>query len=125
MATLSAEEQRSEVTSSYSTLAAALGYEPSHKVRLGSGDMSDWVALNVFDLIDAEIGWTIDTGDWVYMTEDDIYDVLMSVKPGSIVRMHDGGGYQDTTVAALKRALPELAKQGYKFITIDEMMEYT
>ena len=125
MAMLSAEEQRGEVTSSYAALAAALGYEPSHKVRLGSGDMSDWVALNVFDLIDAEIGWTIDTGDWVYMTEDDIYDVLMSVKPGSIVRMHDGGGYQDTTVAALKRALPELAKQGYKFITIDEMLEYT
>ena len=87
--------------------------------------MSEWVALNVFDLIDAEAGWTVDTGDWIYMEEDDIYDVLMSVQPGSIVRMHDGGGDQSTTVAALKRALPKLAKEGYSFVTIDEIMKYT
>ena len=59
------------------------------------------------------------------MEEDDIYDVLMSVQPGSIVRMHDGGGDQSTTVAALKRALPKLAKEGYSFVTIDEIMKYT
>lgn len=125
MNALSAEEQRSQVTDGYAALANALGYEPSHVVRLGVTDMSEWVALNVFDLIDAEAGWTVDTGDWIYMEEDDIYDVLMSVQPGSIVRMHDGGGDQSTTVAALKRALPKLAKEGYSFVTIDEIMKYT
>lgn len=124
MTLLTAEEQRNEVLDGYKALANVLGYEPSHKVRMGNVDMAEWVALNVFDLIDAEIGWTLDTGDWIYMDEDDIYDVLMSAKSGDVIRMHDGGGDQANTVAALKRALPKLVKQGYTFITVDEMMEY-
>ena len=36
--------------------------------------------------------------------------------------MHDGGGNQEATVGALKRALPKLAKQGYEFVTIDELI---
>ena len=56
------------------------------------------------------------------MTEDDIYGVLMSISAGDVVRMHDGGSQQDATVAALKRALPKLAKRGYEFVTVDELM---
>ncbi len=123
MSNLTPDEQREQVQKSFEILAEALGYQPSRLVRMGSSDMTDWVALNVFDLIDGEIGWTIDTGDWVAMPEEEIYDVLMSVKPGSIVRMHDGGAEQDETVSALKRALPALKKKGFEFVTIDELLE--
>lgn len=122
--TLPADEQREQVESGYQALADALGEEPCHVVRLGATDMAADVANNVFDLIDAEIGWTLDTGDWVGVGEDQIYDVLMMAEPGSIIRMHDAGQYQDATVAALERALPKLAKRGYTFVTIDEMMQY-
>ena len=94
-------------------------------MRVGEQDMTEGTILNVAPLIDAEIGWTRDTGDWVYMTEDDIYGVLMSAKAGDVVRMHDGGDHQNVTAAALKRALPKLKKNGFSFITIDELMAYT
>ena len=36
--------------------------------------------------------------------------------------MHDGGGDRSQTVEALKIALPQLKAQGYRFVTIDELM---
>ena len=98
---------------------------PSKYARIGGEDLPENAIAAVAPLIDAEIGWTLDTGDWVYMAEDDIYGVLMSAKPGAIIRMHDGGGNQEATVGALKRALPKLAKQGYEFVTIDELIGNT
>lgn len=86
--------------------------------------MTEGTIPNVAPYIDAEIGWTVDTGDWVYMPEDNIYDVLMSAKAGDVVRLHDGGDHQDVTAAALKRALPKLKAKGFSFITIDELMAY-
>ena len=121
---LTAEEQVEEVQKGYQAVASALGYEPSHYVRVGEDSMTEGTIPNVAPYIDAEIGWTVDTGDWVYMPEDDIYDVLMSAKAGDVVRLHDGGDHQDATAAALKRALPKLKAKGFSFITIDELMAY-
>ena len=39
--------------------------------------------------------------------------------------MHDGGGDRSQTIQALQKALPYLKKKGYKFITVDQMLEYT
>lgn len=120
---LSAEEQTEQVEKGFAVLADALGWEPTRIVRLPGDSLGEQTILNIAPLIDSEVRWTIDTGDWIYMTEDDIYDVLMSVKPGSIVRMHDGGGDHTNTVVALKRALPQLKRQGYSFVTVDELLE--
>lgn len=121
---LSADEQREEVERGFQALADVLGYEPRRYVRVGDSEMGESVIANVASLIEAEIGWTLDTGDWVYMSEDEVYDVLMSAKPGDVIRMHDGGDHQDVTAAALKRALPKLKDKGFTFITIDELMAY-
>ena len=127
MSMLTPEQLSDEVNRGLQAIRDALSteeqpYEPSKAVRVGSKDLEETALLAVAPLIDAEVGWTLDTGDWVYMPENDIYDVLMSAKPGDIVRMHDGGDHQDVTAAALKRALPKLAKKGYTFVTLDEMM---
>ena len=124
ISSLSAEDQIAEIERGMQAITDVLGYEPSRYVRIGGEALVGDVVPNLVSLIDAEIGWSVDTGDWVYMDENSIYDVLMSVKPGDVVRMHDGGDHQDITAAALKRALPKLKAKGFSFITIDELMAY-
>jgi len=78
----------------------------------------------VADEADAVIGWDLDTADWMGVGADNVYDVLMQAEPGDIVVMHDGEYDCSATATALRRALPELKKRGYSFITIDELMSY-
>ena len=44
--------------------------------------------------------------------------------PGAIILMHDGGGDRSQTIEALKIALPQLRAEGYKFVTIDQLLAY-
>lgn len=97
---------------------------PRRIVRLPGGISDPAVMMNVHDLFDYEVGWTLDTGDWLIPGKDAIVDVLMSVDPGDIVRLHDGGGDRSQTIEALREALPKLKKKGYTFITVDELLEY-
>lgn len=124
MSKLSAEEQVDQIERGISAIEEATGQEASRVVRLGDYDMDELAIVNLSTHIDAELGWTVDTGDWVNTSEDEIYKILMAVKPGDIVRMHDGGSHQSATVKALNRALPKLKEQGFSFITADEMMKY-
>jgi peptidoglycan/xylan/chitin deacetylase (PgdA/CDA1 family) len=47
--------------------------------------------------------------------------VLAGAKPGAIVLMHDGGGDRKQTIDALPAIILELRKQGYTFVTLDQM----
>ncbi len=68
--------------------------------------------------------WHMDTLDWKNPGVNKIVDiVLKGMKPGNVVLFHDGGGNREQTVEALKKILPELEKQGYKFVTISELLE--
>ncbi|MFJ7954537.1 polysaccharide deacetylase family protein [Lysinibacillus sp. NPDC096418] len=68
--------------------------------------------------------WHLDTMDWkspgVYKI---VNTVLKGVREGSVVLFHDGGGNRQQTLKALEKILPELEKQGYKFLTISELLE--
>ncbi|WP_391370478.1 polysaccharide deacetylase family protein [Lysinibacillus sp. KU-BSD001] len=68
--------------------------------------------------------WHLDTFDWKRPGKEKIVDtVLKGAKPGSVVLLHDGGGNREQTVQALEEILPELQKQGYKFVTISELLK--
>ena len=121
---LSAEEQIDQVEHGWKAIADELGHEPSHIIRLGADEMDEIAIVNLASIVDAEVTWTLDTGDWIPVTEEGVYDVLMSMKAGDIVRMHDGGTHQSATVKALNKALPKLKAKGFEFVTIDEMMPY-
>ena len=43
---------------------------------------------------------------------------------GDVILCHDGGGNRQQTVDALAEFLKEFSAKDYKFITIDELMEY-
>lgn len=68
--------------------------------------------------------WHLDTEDWKDPGVSRIVDtVLTGVEQGDVVLFHDGGGNREQTVQALEKILPELKKQGYRFVTISEMLK--
>ncbi|MEG4997504.1 polysaccharide deacetylase family protein [Microcoleus sp. B4-D4] len=52
-----------------------------------------------------------------------VNNVLKGAKPGAIVLMHDGGGDRSRTVKALPEMIAGLKKQGYRFVTVPELLE--
>lgn len=68
--------------------------------------------------------WYQDTQDWRDPGVDKIVNtVLDGKKEGNIILFHDGGERREQTVQALEKILPELVKQGYKFVTISDLLE--
>ena len=120
---LAAQDQIDEVNLGYQAISNVTGVEPSHCIRLPGGTMNDDAVLNIAPYIDAEISWTIDTGDWLSPGSDVIYGTLLQAQPGDIILCHDSANSQQT-VEALRDALPWLKRWGYKFVTIDDMLVY-
>lgn len=81
----------------------------------GSWDKNFEKELNMFPVL-----WTIDPLDWC--TNDSacvINKVIPKVKENSIILMHDE--YASTVTAALQ-IVDELQKEGYVFVTVDEIL---
>ncbi len=49
--------------------------------------------------------------------------ILAGATPGGIVLMHDGGGSHDNTAKAVPQIIAKLRAQGYKFVTVPELLE--
>jgi peptidoglycan/xylan/chitin deacetylase (PgdA/CDA1 family) len=48
-------------------------------------------------------------------------DYTKNAKPGAVFLFHDGGRHRERTLAALQIVIPELEKEGYRFISAKEM----
>lgn len=121
---MSAEQQREEITKGFQAIEDATGQTPSFVMRAPGGNFPTEVWSNVEDLVVADIGWDVDTTDWKRPEASRIAAELMRVTPGDIVLMHDGGGNRENTIEGLRIALPKLVQDGWKFVTIDELMKY-
>ncbi len=71
------------------------------------------------------INWNIDTVDWrAETTSDDILiNTLPNITKDAIVLMHDSPGDKSATVNSLAELITTLSKNGYTFVTTDEMLE--
>jgi chitin deacetylase len=49
--------------------------------------------------------------------------VLRHAAPGGIALLHDGGGHQGPTVAALPLIIGTLKKRGYRFVTVPQLLK--
>ncbi|MGC9525295.1 MAG: polysaccharide deacetylase family protein [Limnospira sp.] len=68
--------------------------------------------------------WSIDTQDYQQPPAATLADrVLTQAHPGAIVLMHDGGGNRSRTVEALATIIAGLKAQGYRFVTVPELLE--
>lgn len=119
---MSSDERKQEVEKGLQAIKDATGQDASLMFRSPGGNFDASVASDLSNLIDAEIGWNIDTGDWQKPGVDTIAQRIESASPGEIILMHDGGGDRSETVAALKQALPKLKEEGYRFVTVSELI---
>ncbi|HPQ82741.1 MAG TPA: polysaccharide deacetylase family protein, partial [Candidatus Saccharimonas sp.] len=63
--------------------------------------------------------WSVDTRDWADRNSDIVYNrVVSGAKPGAIIILHD---IHKTSVDAVPRILKALQRQGYAFVSIDEL----
>lgn len=66
--------------------------------------------------------WNIDTLDWKYHNSNKIKDkILKYVSDGDIILMHDT---YVATLNAVEMVIPELKKQGYKIVSVNELFKY-
>lgn len=64
--------------------------------------------------------WNVDTLDWKYKNSNRVYkEIIKHAEDGNIILLHD---IFKTSVNGVLKAIDELKKQGYGFVTIDEMV---
>lgn len=124
LALMTPEEQRDEIERGRQAIADVVGEEASRVIRAPGGNFPLEVWRNVEDLVEADIGWDIDTLDWKRPGAEVIASRIKAATPGDIILMHDGGGDRSQTAEALKTALPFLKEKGFRFATVDEMLAY-
>lgn len=86
-------------------------------VRAPYGDVSAYQLkkLNTFF-----IGWSATTYDWTDPGEEEVYKRIMKkAGDGEIILLHDT---KEATVKAVLKAIPELQKQGYEFVRVDDLL---
>jgi peptidoglycan/xylan/chitin deacetylase (PgdA/CDA1 family) len=72
------------------------------------------------------VNWDVDSSDWRQLGENQIFrNVTRTVRPGSVILMHaGGGGGQDLsgTVKALPRIIDWLRAHDYEMVTLTELL---
>jgi peptidoglycan-N-acetylglucosamine deacetylase len=92
--------------------------------RPPGGMMNNGVAAYARNNKYALIMWSADSVDYSRPSLTKlINNIFREAKPGGIVLMHDGGGDRSHTVKALPEIISRFRKQGYKFVTIPELLE--
>src|SRR5215213_7827977 len=47
--------------------------------------------------------------------------ILLNIRPGGVIILHDGAADQERTVAVLRRILPALRRRGYQVVTVSKL----
>lgn len=73
------------------------------------------------------IAWNVDSLDWKSLSAEQVkYNILDNVREGSIILQHSSGGKEENlegTVAALPEIIEILRGEGYKFVTVPELLD--
>lgn len=114
---LSEEEVKDEISKTQDEIKRVTGYTPTlFRPTYGgyNNTLKSYIDLTF-------VLWDVDSRDWsVKSTEGIMSNVFKDVKSGSIILFHDNHEY---SVNALPSVIKELKKQGYKFVTVSELLE--
>lgn len=101
-----------------STMLIDLGVNVSNIVRPPFGKLSESLKNEIHSPF---ILCSIDPEDWKHQDKSYIKQAIKSrIEDGSIILLHDQ--YKET-IEAIRELIPELQKEGYEFVTINEMQK--
>ncbi|MGW1000114.1 polysaccharide deacetylase family protein [Streptomyces sp. NPDC002520] len=124
--TVPPDRMRSEVERAYSSLRKAGVPNPMPYFRFPGG-CYDQQALRTLSTVGiTAVQWDVVSGD-AFATDADAVarQVLDGVKPGSVVVMHCTRSAAPTTDQVVRTVVPQLRKQGYRFVKVSELIGET
>ncbi|HST43551.1 MAG TPA: polysaccharide deacetylase family protein [Conexibacter sp.] len=122
MASLSAEDQRRQIADAAQAIEdTGSPYPRLFRPPYGSYSQTTHDVLERLRML--SVLWSVDSLDYTKPGVDAIVqNVVSNVHPGAIILMHDGGGDRTQTIAAVERIIPELRRQGYRFVTVPRLL---
>jgi peptidoglycan/xylan/chitin deacetylase (PgdA/CDA1 family)/sulfur carrier protein ThiS len=123
LARLSAAGLRKEIRTGRQAIEDVTGKSASWmRPPYGAMDSDAWQVVRDMDVRTAL--WDVDSRDWTRPGSKKIAKtVTREVRPGSVVLFHDGGGDRHQTVEALEPIIRKLKRQGYTFVTMEELRD--
>ncbi len=115
---ISKESARKEIEEAREAIYDAIGAYPT-VTRTPYGNANK----TVMELLGGQmIHWSVDTLDWQSRdTQKIAQKILNNTDDGDIVLMHEIYGF---TYKAVKETIDDLAKKGYQFVTVSELIQY-
>lgn len=91
--------------------------------RPPGGNIGPSVYASAERAISRPVLWTIDPQDWreTATPEGIAWSVISAAHPNAVILLHDGGGDQWKTIAALPAIIDELRAAGYQFVALDQL----
>ena len=122
MTGLTQSAQRSELEMTADAIRERTGFTPC-LWRPPYGDTDPELISLARSLGMLTIMWDVDPGDWSLPGTATIYQrVISAAHNGAIVIQHFGGGPRYETLAALSEEIPTLRREGYKFVTVAQLL---
>lgn len=122
---ISASEFLDEITKTKNIITEIIGSSPI-LFRPPGGYLSNSIVNEVLAQNGVAVlwSWRQDTKDWSCPSSECIVTgVLDNLKDGDIILFHDYNSSVSPTPDALEQILDRLSKQGYKFVTVSELMK--
>lgn len=99
------------------------GYQKDIPFRAPHGITSDNLKIALQKLNKQHVLFNFLPQDWTPISSQQIYDnVMKQMKPGLIITLHDGGKRRDNTVEATDMLIKKLKEDGYRFVTVSELL---
>ncbi len=120
---LSESEMRLEIEKAHTLITNILGTPP--RVFRPPGGRGNDTVLKIAEEFDyTTVLWSKDTRDWACPGVDKVISsALDGVSGGDIVLFHDYNAKNSPTPDALRKILPKLLSEGYKTVTVSDLLE--
>ena len=123
LTTLDPKDIRSQLEDTTSAIKEASGVYTT-MVRPPYGDFKNNTWYSTHQTMSSKVIWTHDSQDWRRPgVQAIVQNSTANLFPGAVILMHDGGGPREQDIEALPKILDILAAQGYKAVSMKELME--